>query len=123
MKLTVGSLMLDSSISRNLKRKTDRRDAANLSLALWMASRSREMKLPEVWQPGPVVRELRRCFGMYELKNEIHGVLLDNGIRDRVLGTRMADSPKKAEATEFLVEVLQHLPDAAPPSLDPASLN
>ena len=31
-----------------------------------------------------------------QLKNEIHGVLLDNGIRDRVLGTRFVERPAKA---------------------------
>ncbi len=59
------------------------------------------MKLPEVWQPDPVVRELRRLFGMYELlnrqlrqlKNEIHGVLLNNGIRDRTLGDTLVATP------------------------------
>jgi transposase len=98
-------------IIRDSWQKTDRRDAANLSLALWMASRSGEMKLPEVWQPGPVVRELRRLFGMYELlnkqlrqlKNEIHGVLLDNGVRDRALGKRLGGSPLKAQ--ELLTQV------------------
>jgi transposase len=63
------------------------------------------MKLPEVWQPGPVIRELRRLFGMYELlnkqirqlKNQIHGVLLDNGVRDRALGKHLADNPVKAQ--------------------------
>jgi transposase len=85
--------------------KSDKRDAANLSLALWLASRSGEMKLPEVWQPDTVVRELRRLFGMYDLlnkqvrqlKNEIHGVLLDNGMRDRALGNRLVEQPAKAE--------------------------
>jgi len=93
--------------------KTDKRDAANMSLALWLASRSGEMKLPEVWQPGPVVRELRRLFGMYELlnkqirqlKNEIHGVLLDNGVRDRALGKHLADNPAKAEELLKTVEL------------------
>ena len=92
-------------IIRDSWRKTDKRDAANLSLALWLALRSGEMKLPEVWQPGPVVRELRRLVGLYELlnkqlrqlKNEIHGVLLDSGVRDRALGKRLADNPAKAE--------------------------
>jgi transposase len=98
-------------IIRDSWQKTDKRDAANLSLALWLASRSGEMKLPEVWQPTPVVRELRRYFGLYELlnkqvrqlKNQIHGVLLDNGVRDRALGKRLADNPAKAE--EFLKTV------------------
>jgi transposase len=93
-------------IIRDSWQKTDRRDAANMSLALWMASRSGQMRLPEVWQPELVVRELRRCFGMYkllnmqirQLKNQIHAVLLDNGIQDRALGTRIVESPLKAEA-------------------------
>jgi len=100
-------------IIRDSWQKTDKRDAANLSLALWLASRSGEMKLPEVWQPGPAVRELRRYFGMYELlnkqirqmKNVIHGVLLDNGIRDRALGTRLANNPAKAEELLKAVEL------------------
>jgi transposase len=58
-----------------------------------------------------VVRELRRLFGLYELlnkqirqlKNQIHGVLLDNGVRDRALGKRMADNPARAQ--EWLREV------------------
>jgi hypothetical protein len=57
-------------IIRDSWQKTDKRDAANLSLALWLSSRSGEMKLPEVWQPGPVVRELRRLVGLYELLNK-----------------------------------------------------
>jgi transposase len=92
-------------IIRDSWQKTDKRDAANLSLALWMASKNGELKLPEVWQPGLVIRELRRLFGMYELlnkqirqlKNQIHGVLLDNGVRDRALGKHLADSPVKAQ--------------------------
>ncbi len=98
-------------IIRDSWQKTDKRDAANLSLALWLASRSGEMKLPEVWQPGPVVRELRRLFGLYELlnkqirqlKNQVHGVLLDNGVRDRALGNRMVDNPTRAD--KWLMEV------------------
>jgi transposase len=100
-------------IIRDSWQKTDKRDAANLSLALWLASRSGEMKLPEVWRPGPVVRELRRVFGLYELlnkqirqlKNEIHGVLLDNGVRDRALGKRLADNPAEAEELLKTVEL------------------
>ena len=92
-------------IIRDSWKKTDKHDAANLSLALWLASRSGEMKLPEVWQPDPVVRELRRLFGMYELlnrqirqlKNEIHGVLLDSGIRDRTLGDTLVATPTNPE--------------------------
>jgi transposase len=92
-------------IIRDSWQKTDKHDAANLSLALWLASRSGEMKLPEVWQPNQVIRELRRLFGMYELlnrqlrqlKNEIHGVLLDNGIRDRSLGDTLVATPTNPE--------------------------
>ena len=100
-------------IIRDSWQKTDKRDAANLSLALWLASRSREMKLPEVWQPDPVVRELRRLFGMYDLlnkqmcqlKNEIHGVLLDNGVRDRALGNSLVRQPAKAKERLKAVEL------------------
>ncbi len=100
-------------IIRDSWQKTDKRDAANLSLALWLASRSREMKLPEVWQPDPVVRELRRLFGMYDLlnkqicqlKNEIHGVLLDNGVRDRALGNSLVKQPAKSEEHLKTVEL------------------
>ena len=100
-------------IIRDSWQKTDKRDAANLSLALWLASRSGEMKLPEVWQPDRVVRELRRLFGMYDLlnrqvrqlKNEVHGVLLDNGIRDRALGSRLVRHPAKAEELLKTVEL------------------
>jgi hypothetical protein len=71
------------------------------------------MKLPEVWKPGAVVWELRRYFGLYELmnkqirqlKNEIHGVLLDNGVRDRALGTRLGNSPARAEELLKTVEL------------------
>ena len=47
-------------IIRDSWNKTDRRDAANLSLALWFALSSGEVKLPEVYKPSPAVRELRR---------------------------------------------------------------
>jgi transposase len=98
-------------IIRDSWQKTDKRDAANLSLAMWMTSRSKEMKLPEVWQPGPVVRELRRLFGLYSilnkeicrLKNAIHGTLLDNGVRDRAVGNRLVRFPENAD--ELLKEV------------------
>ena len=50
-------------IFRDSWQKTDKRDAADLSLALWLASRSGEMKVPKVRRPGLVVRELRRYFG------------------------------------------------------------
>ncbi|MGA2381260.1 MAG: transposase, partial [Spirochaetia bacterium] len=40
-----------------------------------------------------------------QLKNEIHGVLLDNGVRDRALGTRLANSPARAEELLKTVEL------------------
>ena len=100
-------------IIRDSWQKTDKRDAANLSLALWLASRSGEMKLPEVWQPDRFVRELRRLFGMYyllnkqirQLKNAVHGILLDNGLRNRALGDHLGDNPAKAEQLLEKVEL------------------
>ena len=82
--------------------KTDRHDAVNLSLALWLAETTAQVKLPVVWQPNPTVRELRRLTGMYEivnkqirqLKNEVHGVLLDNGVRDRAVGEKLVETPQ-----------------------------
>jgi transposase len=92
-------------IIRDSWQKTDKRDAANLSLALWMAFQNKEMKLPEVWQPSPTIRELRGLFGSYELlnkqirqyKNQIHAMLLDNGVRDRELGKRIGTKPERVE--------------------------
>ncbi len=60
------------------------------------------MRLPVVWQPSAMVRELRRLTGMYEiinkqirqLKNEIHGVLLDNGVRDHDVGEKLVETPQ-----------------------------
>jgi transposase len=84
-------------IIRDSWHKTDRRDAAALSLALWMSARSGELVLPEVWQPTPAVRELRRLFAQWkllttqirQLKAQVQGVLLENGISDSLLGHRM----------------------------------
>jgi transposase len=61
--------------------------------------------LPVIWQPTPVIRELRKLFGLYDLlnkqirqlKNEIHGALVDNGVRDLSVGTRITDSPARGE--------------------------
>ncbi len=88
-------------IIRDSWQKTDRHDATNLSLALWLAQTTGRVKLPVVWQPSPTVRELRRLTGTYEimnkqirqLKNEVHGVLLDNGVRDHVVGERLVEAP------------------------------
>lgn len=89
-------------IIRDSWHKTDRRDAAALSLALWMSSQSRELVLPEVWQPTPLVRELRRLFSQWQilntqirqLKAQVQGILLENGISERKLGGRMVDKPE-----------------------------
>jgi transposase len=88
-------------IIRDSWHKTDRRDAAALSLALWMSAQSGELVLPEVWQPTPLVRELRRLFGQWQmlttqirqLKAQVQGVLVENGISDRALGHRMVNNP------------------------------
>jgi transposase len=89
-------------IIRDSWHKTDRRDAAALSLALWMSSRSEELVLPEVWQPTPEVRELRRLFSQWQLLNtqirqlkaQVQGVLVENGISDPKLGRRMVERPR-----------------------------
>jgi len=68
--------------------KTDKRDAANLSIALWMAELRNEFKLPTVYKPSLEVRELRKLFSQYQLitdqatqyKNSIQAVFVENGI-------------------------------------------
>jgi transposase len=88
-------------IIRDSWHKTDRRDAASLSLALWISAKSGELVLPEVWQPTPEVRELRRLFAQWQLvtsqirqlKAQVQGVLLENGISNPTMGHRMVDNP------------------------------
>jgi transposase len=100
-------------IIRDSWQKTDRHDAKNLSLALWLQQNSAEVKLPVVWQPTPTVRELRRLTAMYEvvnkqirqLKNHVQGILLDNGIRDRRVGRRMVQAPRKGMTTLATLDV------------------
>ncbi len=68
--------------------KTDKRDAANLSLALWMAETRQEFKMPTVYKPSLEIRELRRLFSQYQLiteqitqyKNSIQAIFMENGI-------------------------------------------
>lgn len=68
--------------------KTDKRDAANLSLALWMAEMRHEFKLPTVYKPSIKIRELRKLFSQYQLiseqvtkyKNSIQAIFIENGI-------------------------------------------
>lgn len=98
-------------IIRDSWQKTDRHDATNLSLALWLAETTGEVKLPVVWQPSPTVRELRRLTGTYEilnkqirqLKNLIRGVLLDNGVRDQAVGEKLVEAPGRS--TEVLASI------------------
>jgi transposase len=54
-------------IIRDSWHKTDRHDAGALSLALWTSAQSGELVLPEVWQPTPEVRELRRLFAQWQI--------------------------------------------------------
>jgi transposase len=94
-------------IIRDSWQKTDRRDAVNLSLALWLSHISQQVRLPEVYQPQPTIRTLRQLFAQWQvlnkqirqLKNQVHGLLTDNGITDRALGTRMVDRPAKGLET------------------------
>lgn len=68
--------------------KTDKRDAATLSLALWVSITNREFNLPEIYKPAPVIRDLRRLFSEYLLLNKqirqyrniMQAHLLENGI-------------------------------------------
>ncbi len=88
-------------IIRDSWHKTDRHDAGALSLALWTSAQSGELVLPEVWQPSPEVRELRRLFSHWQLLNnqsrqlkaQVQSVLVENGITDRKLGMHMVDNP------------------------------
>ncbi len=68
--------------------KTDKKDSAKLSLALWMSVTRDEFKLPAVYKPSIVIRELRRLFSQYDMinrqvrqyKNLIQAQLTENGI-------------------------------------------
>ena len=88
-------------IIRDSWHKTDRHDAGALSLGLWTAAQSGALVLPEVWQPTPEVRELRRLFSQWQilnnqsrqLKAQVQSVLVENGITERKLGIRMVDNP------------------------------
>lgn len=68
--------------------KTDKRDAANLSLALWMSEIRHEFKMPTVYKPSADVRELRKFFAQYQkiteqirqYKNSIQAIFMENGI-------------------------------------------
>ena len=68
--------------------KTDKRDASNLSLALWMSELRHEFKLPTVYKPSVEIRELRKLFSQYQMisgqvtqhKNSIQAIFVENGI-------------------------------------------
>lgn len=68
--------------------KTDKRDAVNLSLALWMSSTANQFKLPLVDKPSITIRELRKLFNHYQAikkhitqcKNQIQAVFVDQGM-------------------------------------------
>lgn len=68
--------------------KTDKRDAANLSLALWMAEMRNEFRMPSVYKPSVEIRELRKLFSQYQMitsqitqyKNYIHAIFVENGV-------------------------------------------
>lgn len=88
-------------IIRDSWNKTDRRDAVNLSLALWLAEGNREVRLPEVWRPSPTIRELRQLFGQYQLLNkqirqlkaQVQGLLTESGITERCTGQALVEHP------------------------------
>ena len=68
--------------------KTDKRDSANLSLALWMSEMKNEFKMPTVYKPSMEIRELRKLFAEYQMitnqikqyKNSIQSIFVENGI-------------------------------------------
>jgi transposase len=68
--------------------KTDKRDAANLSLGLWMSELQHEFKLPVVYKPAEEIRELRKLFSLYQMvtdqsrqhKNTMQAIFVENGI-------------------------------------------
>ncbi len=67
--------------------KTDKRDSANLSLALWMAETKSEFKMPTVYKPSVEIRELRKLFSQYQMvtsqitqyKNSIQAIFMEHG--------------------------------------------
>jgi len=104
-------------IIRDSWNKTDRRDAVNLSLGLWMAHARGECRLPDVYKPSLTVRRLRLLFGQWQilnkqvrqLKNEIQGVLTEEGVsleprQARRLVDTPAGAPKILQALELSTE-------------------
>jgi transposase len=68
--------------------KTDKRDSANLSIALWMAETRSEFRLPSVYKPSLIIRDLRKLFSLYQTlceqitqhKNSIQAAFVEKGI-------------------------------------------
>lgn len=68
--------------------KTDKKDARNMSKALWVYLVTNEFGVPTVYKPAALIRELRKLFSEYTLlkkqitmhKNNIQAILKDNGI-------------------------------------------
>ena len=81
--------------------KTDKRDAANLSLALWMSEMKQEFKMPTVYKPSVEIRELRKLFAEYQMitshitqyKNSIQAIFMENGITLNKKQTRQLFKP------------------------------
>lgn len=75
-------------IIRDSWSKTDKKDAANLSLALWMSMMRQEFKMPIIYKPPVLIRDLRRLFAQYQMlnkqvrqyKNTIQALLTETGI-------------------------------------------
>ena len=71
------------------------------------------MKLPLVWQPTPVIGELRKLFGQYELLNkqirqlkaQVQSLLIEEGISERAIGQALVEHPGKAEANLAKLEL------------------
>ena len=95
-------------IIRDSWHKTDRHDAGALSLGLWTSAQSGELVLPEVWQPTPEVRELRRLFSHWQmlnnqsrqLKAQVQSVLVRALVVDDVAFHRLS-----LTANPFLVRI------------------
>jgi len=92
-------------IIRDSWNKTDRRDAVNLSLGLWMAHSSGECRLPEVYRPSLVVRQLRQLFSQWQLlnkqlrqfKSQIQNLLQEDGVTlTRQQAQHLVDYPGQA---------------------------
>jgi transposase len=103
--------------------KTDKRDAGNLSLALWMSETRKEFKLPAVYKPSKTIRELRRLFSQYQMlneqicqhKNTIQAIFVENGIALKTMqkkelfnsknGMQMLDDFEISDASRSCIEI------------------